>query len=394
MAADSFLPFSRPDLDGSELELIRDALASGWITTGAMTRRLEGEFATRVGAKFAVAVNSCTAALHLALEATGIGPGDEVITSPYTFASTAEVVRYLGAHPRFVDIESDTFNIDPTAVAGAIGLRTRAIVPVHVAGQPAEMDQLDDIASAHGLAVVEDAAHALPSSYHGAVIGSRRAGLGSVPQSTCFSFYATKTMTTGEGGMICTDDESIAERCRLMSLHGISKDAWNRYAENGSWYYEIVAPGFKYNMTDVAAAMGLAQLARLDVMSKRRAQIAACYSEAFTGIPGLDVPTCRSGISHSWHLYMLRLEPDCLLISRDQFVEELGARGIGTSVHFIPLHLHPYYRETYGFSPEDFPVATREYRRELSLPIYSCMDDKDVARVIEAVTSIARKYRG
>lgn len=390
---DDFLPFSRPDLDGSELRLIGEALESGWITTGAMTHRLEREFADRVGAAHAVAVNSCTAALHLALEAVGVGPENEVITTPYTFASTAEVIRYFGARPRFVDIQSDTLNIDPEAVADAIGPRTKAVLPVHIAGHPADMDALDEITAANRLALVEDAAHSLPATYRGTTIGSRRPGLDESPQLTCFSFYATKSMTTGEGGMICTDDESLADRCRLMSLHGITKNAWKRYAADGSWYYEIIAPGFKYNLSDVAAAMGLAQLPRLDVMSRRRAEIASRYTEAFADMPQVETPSIRPWVEHSWHLYVLRLELGRLTIDRARFVEELRARNIGTSVHFIPLHLHPYYRDTYDLKPDDYPVANREYQRALSLPIYSAMTDDDVIDVIEAVTDVVRTFR-
>jgi dTDP-4-amino-4,6-dideoxygalactose transaminase len=389
----SYLPFSKPDLDGTELSFIREALESGWLTTGAMTHQLEREFAARVGAVHAVAVNSCTAALHLALEAIGVSADDEVITTPYTFASTAEVVRYFGARPRFVDIDRDTLNIDPIAVAGALSPRTRAVIPVHIGGHPADMDALDKLVAENGLAVIEDAAHSLPAAYRGATIGSRRPGLGDSAQLTCFSFYATKTMTTGEGGMICTDNAELAERCRLMSLHGISKDAWNRYAASGSWYYEIIAPGFKYNLTDVAAAMGLAQLRRLDAMNQRRGEIAARYSEAFADLPQLESPSARPWVEHSWHLYALRLNLEQLSIDRGRFVEELRVRNIGVSVHFIPLHLHPYYRETYGFKSGDFPVAYSEYLREISLPIYSAMTDDDVKDVIGAVNDVVRAFR-
>jgi dTDP-4-amino-4,6-dideoxygalactose transaminase len=390
---DTFLPFSRPDLDGSELKLVKEVLESGWITTGAMTHELERAFAARVGAAHAVAVNSCTAALHLALDAVALSPDDEVITSPYTFASTAEVVRYFGAQPHFVDVERDTLNLDPESVAAAIGPRTRAVIPVHFAGHPAEMEALDGLASEHGLAMIEDAAHSLPASYRGHVIGSRRPGLGDTPQLTCFSFYATKTMTTGEGGMICTDDEDLAERCRLMSLHGISKDAWKRYAADGSWSYEIIAPGFKYNLTDIAAAIGLAQLPKLDSMNRRRAEIAARFTEALSQVPEVETPSTRSWVEHSWHVYALRLHLRRLTIDRARFVEELRARHIGTSVHFIPLHLHPYYIRAYGFAPDDFPVAHREFLREISLPIYSAMTDNDVRDVIEAVIDVARVFR-
>lgn len=389
---ESFLHFSRPDLDGSELENMARALASGWITTGPMTRQFEKEFAARVGAAHAVAVNSCTAALHLALEAIGLQPGDEVVTSPYTFAATVEVVRYFGAQPRFVDVEPDTLNLDPTAVAAAINARTCALLPVHVAGHPAELDALDDLAAQHGLAMVEDAAHALPAAYRDATIGSARPRLQGLPHFVCFSFYATKTLTTGEGGMICTADESSAEHCRLMSLHGISKDAWKRYTQEGSWYYEIVAPGYKYNMTDIAAAMGLSQLSKLDAMAERRTEIARRYSEVFATLSQVEIPVARPHVEHSWHLYMLRLITTRLALDRARFIEELHHRNIGTSVHFIPLHIHPYYERTYGLRPQDYPVAYAEYLREVSLPIYSAMSDKDVDDVIEAVTDVAHLF--
>ena len=389
---ENFLPFSRPDFDGTELENIARALASGWVTTGPMTREFEKEFATRVGGIYAVAVNSCTAALHLALEAIGLQPGDEVITSPYTFAATAEVVRYFGAQPRFVDVESDTLNLDPTAVAAAINTRTRALLPVHIAGHPAELGALDDLAAQHGLAMVEDAAHALPAAYRGSTIGSARPRLQGLPHFVCFSFYATKTLTTGEGGMICTADESSAEHCRLMSLHGISKDAWKRYTQEGSWYYEIVVPGYKYNMTDVAAAMGLAQLSKLDAMAARRTDIARRYSEAFAILSQVEIPLARAHVEHSWHLYMLRLVTTRLTLDRARFIEELHDRNIGTSVHFIPLHIHPYYQRTYGLRLQDYPVAYQEYLREVSLPIYSAMSDEDVNDVIEAVTDVAHLF--
>lgn len=390
---DTFLPFSKPEIGAAEFELVSEVLESGWLTTGPMVRRLEVEFARKVGATHAVAVNSCTAALHLALEAVGLGPGDEVITTPYTFASTAEVVRYFGAYPRFVDIEADTFNIDPDAVAAAVGPRTKAILPVHFAGHPADMDPLDSIAAQRGLAIIEDAAHSLPASYRGATTGARRPGLGTAPHLVCFSFYATKTMTTAEGGMVCTDDEALAERCRLMSLHGISRNAWNRYTKDGSWYYEIMAPGYKYNLTDLAAAIGLAQLRKLDAMNVRRGEIARLYTEAFAGMDEIELPTLRPDVQHSWHLYPLRLRADRLKIDRAGFIEELSARNIGTSVHFIPLHLHPYYRETYGLQPSDFPIASREYDREISIPIYSAMSDEDATDVVEAVIDVIQRSR-
>ena len=397
----TFLPVALPDIDEAELNEIKDALESGWITTGPKVRQFEAEFAAYVGAKQAIAVNSCTAAMHLALEAIGLQRGDIVITTPYTFAATAEVIRYFDAMPVFVDIEPDTLNIDPQALEEKVeklkrekGERVKAVIPVHIGGHPCDMEAISQIAQEYGLAIIEDAAHALPAYYKGRMIGSSPL-IPSFPYShfACFSFYATKTLTTGEGGMITTDDDALAERCRIMSLHGISKDAWKRYTAEGSWYYEIIAPGYKYNMTDIAAAMGLAQLRKIEKMWKRRKEIAARYTEAFSQFPELEVPTVRPDVEHAWHLYILRLNLDRLRISRNQFIEELKARNIGTSVHFIPLHLHPYYRQTYGYKPEDFPVAYREYQRVISLPIYSRMTDRDVEDVVEAVVEVVREYR-
>ncbi|MCS6843203.1 MAG: DegT/DnrJ/EryC1/StrS aminotransferase family protein [Caldilineales bacterium] len=408
----SFLPFALPDIDNSELQQIKEALDSGWVTTGPKTKQFEAAFAAAVGARHAVAVNSCTAAMHLALEAIGLKAGDEVIVPTYTFAATAEVVRYFDARPVLVDVDPRCLNLDPDRVEAAITPHTRAIIPVHIAGLPAEMDAIADIAARHGLAIVEDAAHAFPTRYKGRLIGSPLPFTGQ--RSTvnghhlvCFSFYATKTITTGEGGMLCTDDEALADRCRIMALHGISKDAWKRYTAEGSWYYEIVAPGFKYNMTDIAAGMGLAQLAKAEAMWRRRQEIARRYNAAFAGYPALELPHDRPDCQHAWHLYMLRLRPEHLPglsdgspqgaedgVVRRRFIEELRKRQIGVSVHFIPLHLHPYYRETYGYRPSDFPVAYREYLREVSLPIYSRMSDQDVADVIEAVCDVATTFGG
>jgi len=389
----TFLPFARPDIDGAELAEIQEALESGWVTTGPKTKQFEEEFAAYVGARHAIALNSCTAAMHLALEAIGLGEGDEVITSPFTFAATAEVVRYFNARPVFVDIEPDSLNINPEKLGDVVaarkrevGSRLKAIIPVHIAGQPCEMDAINQIAAENGLVVIEDAAHTLPTRYNGRMVGS-------LSDFTCFSFYATKTLTTGEGGMITTNNDDWAERCRIMSLHGISKDAWKRYTAEGSWYYEIIAPGFKYNMTDIAAAMGLAQLRKVERMWARREAIANGYSEAFSRYPELEVPTLRPGMTHAWHLYILRLKLEQLKIDRAQFMEELRLRNIGASVHFIPLHLHPYYVETYGYQAEDFPVAYGEYQRVISLPIYSKMSDGDVDDVIAAVFDIVRLYR-
>lgn len=373
-----FLPFALPDIDDSEFAAVKEVLDSGWITTGPKTHQFEAEFAVAVGAKHAIAVNSCTAAMHLALEAIGLKRGDEVITIPYTFAATAEVVRYFDARPVLIDVERLSLNMDPNLLEAAISEKTRAIIPVHIAGMPSDLDAIHAVAQRHNLVVIEDAAHTFPTKYKGRMIGS-------LSDFTCFSFYATKTITTGEGGMICTENDTWAERCRIMALHGISKDAWKRYTAEGSWYYEIVAPGFKYNMTDVAAAMGLAQLRKGNRMWQRRRDVAEQYNRAFAAIPQVQIPYNRGDVQHAWQLYTLRLNLDQLRIGRAEFIEELKKRNIGTSVHFIPLHVHPYYRETYGYRPEDYPVAYAEYLREVSLPIYSRMSDQDVQDVISAV---------
>ncbi|NTU79986.1 MAG: DegT/DnrJ/EryC1/StrS family aminotransferase [Chloroflexales bacterium] len=382
----SFLPFALPDIDDAELNEVSEVLRSGWVTTGPKVRQFEAAFAAAVGAEHAVAVNSCTAAMHLALHAIGLRRGDEVITTPYTFAATAEVIRYFDARPVFVDVDAASLNIRPDLIEAAITPRTRAILPVHIAGLPADLDEIQAIACSHDLPVIEDAAHAFPSRYKGQMIGG-------LSDFTCFSFYATKTLTTGEGGMLCTNSSRWAEQCRIMALHGISKDAWKRYTAEGSWYYEILAPGYKYNMTDLSAAMGLAQLSKTERMLRRRQEIARCYSLAFADLPALQLPHDRPDCQHSWHLYTLRLNLDRLRISRAMFIEELKQRGIGASVHFIPLHLHPYYRETYSYQPEDFPVAHREYAREISLPIYSRMSDGDIQSVIDAVCDIVSIHR-
>jgi dTDP-4-amino-4,6-dideoxygalactose transaminase len=383
---EQYLPFALPDLDGSELEEIKEALESGWVTTGPKVKKFETEFARAVGAKHAIAVNSCTAAMHLALDAVGVKRGDEVITTPYTFAATAEVIRYFDARPVFVDVQPDSLNIDPGLIEAAITSKTKAVIPIHLAGFPADMDPIREVTVRHAIPVIEDAAHTFPSAYHGKPVGS-------ISEFTAFSFYATKTITTGEGGMITTDNDAWEERCRIMSLHGISKDAWKRYTAEGSWYYEIVAPGFKYNMTDVAAAMGLAQLRKAEAMRARRRHIAKCFNDSFERLDQLQTPFDTDDREHSWHLYMLRLNLDRLTIDRARFMEELKKQGIGASVHFIPLHIHPYYRDQFGFAAHDFPVAYTEYLREISLPIYSRMSDDEVRRVIESVEDIVNTHR-
>ena len=372
-----FLPFALPEIGQDEIDEVVDTLRSGWVTTGPKTRRFEADFSAFLGdeALHSMAVNSATAGLHLALEALGIGPGDEVITTTHTFTATAEVVRYLGADVVLVDIDPATLCIDVAGVAAAITARTKAIVPVHFAGLAAAMPELLALARAHGLKVVEDAAHALPTTSHGQLVGT----LGS--DVTVFSFYANKTITTGEGGMVVTRDAALAARIKVMRLHGMSRDAFDRFtAKVPSWYYEIVAPGFKYNLTDIAAAMGLHQLKRARAFQAKRALLAAAYDAALADLPVLLPPQPRAGDVHSWHLYVLRLT-DATPGARDAFIEQLFAAGIGCSVHYIPLHLQPYWRDRYALRTEDFPHSQLVFERCVSLPLYSLMTLADVARV-------------
>lgn len=381
-----YIPFARPDITEEEIAGVVAALRSGWITTGPRVKEFEADFAQVVAARHAVAVNSCTAAMHLALEALGVGPADEVIVPTMTFAATGEVVRYLGARPVMVDIVPEDHSLDPEAVERAATPRTKAVLAVHFAGQPCDMETLVALCRDRGLRLVEDAAHSFPASYRGQPVGS----LGDI---TCFSFYATKPLTTGEGGMVTTDDEQWAERVRIMSLHGISKDAWKRYTAEGTWRYDILAPGFKYNLTDTAAALGLGQLRRAEEMRDRRRRIATLYREAFASTDAIELLSLRPDTTHAWHLFVIKLVPAALSIDRDQFVEELRERGIGTSVHFIPLHLHSYYRDTYGYLPTDFPVALDAFRRSISLPIYSLLSDDEATRVADTVLDLASRYR-
>jgi dTDP-4-amino-4,6-dideoxygalactose transaminase len=381
-----FLPFALPEIGDEEIAEVVETLKSGWVTTGPKAKRFEADFSAFLGdaALQSISVNSATAGLHLALEALGIGPGDEVITTTHTFTATAEVVRYLGADVKLVDCDPVTLNIDPAAVEAAIGPRTRAIVPVHFAGLAADMPRLLAIARKHGLKVVEDAAHALPTTCGGALVGA----LGS--DATVFSFYANKTITTGEGGMLVTRDPALAARARVMRLHGISRDAFDRFsAQVPSWYYEIVAPGFKYNLTDIAAALGIHQLRRARDFQRKREQLVACYTQALQGLP-LRLPAqAPAGDQHAWHLYVVRLT-DYAPIGRDRLIEALYAQGIGCSVHYIPLHLQPYWRDRYGLRPEQFPHSQRAYERMLSLPLYTRMTEADVERVAQALRQALR----
>jgi dTDP-4-amino-4,6-dideoxygalactose transaminase len=381
-----FLPFALPEIGEEEIAEVVDTLRSGWITTGPKAKRFEEDFIAYLGdpSLQAIAVNSATAGLHLALEALGIGPGDEVITTTHTFTATAEVVRYLGADVVLVDIDPATLNIDPRAVEAAITPRTKAVLPVHYAGLAADMGAILDIARRHGLKVVEDAAHALPTTCGGALVGT-------LASDACvFSFYANKTMTTGEGGMLVTRDAALAKRARVMRLHGMSRDAFDRYSASvPSWAYEIVAPGFKYNLTDIAAALGLQQLKRIEGFQRRREAIAARYDAAFADLPLITPPRPAPGDRHAWHLYVVRLADGAPLV-RDRFIERLFEAGIGCSVHFIPLHLHPYWRDRYGLVPAQFPHSQHAYERMLTLPLYTRMSDGDVERVVTTVRDLLR----
>lgn len=381
----NFLPFALPEIGEDEITEVVSALRSGWVTTGPKSRQFEADFVEYLGGGLeAVAVNSATAGLHLGLEALGIGPGDEVITTTHTFTATAEIIRYLGADPVFVDVDADTLCIDVDTVEAAITPRTKAIIPVHFAGRSADMGRLLDVARKHGLRVMEDAAHALPTTCGGQMIGALDSDV------TVFSFYANKTITTGEGGMLVTRNPEIAKRARVMRLHGINRDAFDRFtAKAPSWYYEIVAPGFKYNMTDIAASMGIHQLKKANAFQQKRAHIAALYDAALADLPIICPPHAAEGDVHSWHLYVIQLD-DSVKVGRDQFIERMFEQGIGCSVHYIPLHLHPYWRDTYQLTPEMFPVSQRIYERTLSLPLYTRMTDDDVARVVAAVKEALR----
>lgn len=375
-----FLPFALPDIGDEEIRAVSACLRSGWVTTGPVTRNFEQEFRAYLGGDVeAISVNSATAGLHLALESVGIGPGDEVIVPTMTFTATAEVVRYLGARPVFVDVDPVTLNISPAAIVAAITPRTRAVMPVHYAGLACDMDAILALASRHGLRVIDDAAHAFPTRLDGKLVGT----LGS--DITVFSFYANKTMTTGEGGMVVTRNAELAARMRTMRLHGISRDAFDRYTSRvPSWFYEVVAAGFKYNLTDIASAIGIEQLRKIDRFQQRRTWLAQRYDEALAELP-LQLPVHPElGSTHAWHLYVVRLQEGAG-IGRDELITELAARGIGTSVHFIPLHRQPYWRDSCGLNPDAFPVAEASFEAMLTLPLYTRMLDSDQDRVIAAL---------
>lgn len=380
------VPFHAPSIGEEEIAEVVDTLRSGWLTTGPKVGRFERDFAAAVGARRAVALNSATAALHLALEAVGVKSGDEVVIPTYTFAATGEVVTYLGARPVLADCGPHTLNIDVSTIEPCLTSRTKAIIPVHIAGQPCDMDPILELARRRGIHVIEDAAHALPTTYKGRLVGT----LGDL---TAFSFYATKTITTGEGGMVTTEREDYAARVKQMSLHGLSGNAWNRYTDKGRWYYEIEAFGFKYNLTDLAAALGLQQLRRMHEFHQRRQQIAGMYNEVFANLDICRTPGEVPYGTHAWHLYILELNLPALRVTRNEVVDELRRRGVATSVHFRPLHLHSVYEEAYGHRYGQFPAAEAAFEGAVSLPIYPRMTDADAGYVVEAVLSTLKGAR-
>ena len=381
-----FLLFHRPFISEDEVDEIVDTVRSGWLSMGPKTIRFENEFSKYLGVNKSVAVSSWTAAGHLTLEAFGIKAGDEVIVPTMTFPATAEIVCYFGAKPVIVDVEESTLNISLEQIEKAITPKTKAIIPVHYAGQPCDLDEIQALADKHNLKVLEDAAHALPATYKGKKIGT-------ISDVTCFSFYATKTLSTGEGGMICSNDEELAERCVIMRMHGINRDAWKRYTDSGSWYYEVVAPGFKYNFTDLQASLGLPQLKKVDQMWASRQKIAAKYTEALKDLDTIELHTVKPDRESSWHLFPIRLHLDRLSKNRAQIIKHLRENNIGVGVHFMPVHQHLYYSETFNLSDDDYPVASSIFPRLMSLPIYPGMTDKNVDKVIDILLDTLKKFK-
>lgn len=381
-----WLPFHIPSIGEDEIAEVVDTLRSGWVTSGPKVQRFEQDFARLLGVPQALAVCSGTAALHLALIGAHLEPGDEVVVPTYTFTATAEVVTYLGGRPVLADVDPVTCNITAETLAKQITPRTRAVMVVHIAGQPCDMDPILEVARAHKLWVVEDAAHALPAHYRGRWVGT-------LGDAAAFSFYATKNVTTGEGGMLVTSHQEAGDEARMLALHGISRDAWKRYTASGSWYYEVLASGQKYNLSDIHASLGIHQLKRLQQFHRVRQYYAKRYEEGLSRFDALITPSVVAGTQHAWHLYLLRLRPELLRIDRKGFIEELRARNIGTSVHFIPLHLHPYYQQAWGYRTGAFPSAEAAYESCLSLPLYPGMSESDVDDVIEAVSDVVRRYR-
>lgn len=381
-----YIPYHKPVITDDEINEVVDTVKSGWWTMGPKVIRFEKEFNSYVGAKFSISSSSWTAAAHLVLDAIGIKKNDEIIVPSITFTATAEIACYFGAKPIIVDVQKDSFNIDPDEIAKAITKKTKAIIPVHYGGNPCDMDEIIEIANANKLKVIEDAAHALPATYKNRKIGT-------IGDATCFSFYVTKTLAAGEGGMICTNDEEIANRSLIMRLHGINNDSWARYSKEGSWFYEVVAPGFKYNFNDIQASLALAQLKKLDWMNEKRKQIFNRYNEGFLSNNLVQFQVIKDDRTSAHHLYPILLDIENLKINRSQFMEELKIMGIGTSVHFIPLYRHPYYRDKFKLKEKRFPISEYIYPRIITLPIYPDLSDNQVDRVINAVNYLTKKFR-
>ncbi|MFN8643955.1 MAG: DegT/DnrJ/EryC1/StrS family aminotransferase [Candidatus Binatia bacterium] len=380
------IPFARPDIGEAEIAAVVDTLRSGWLSLGPKAVAFEERFAAAVGAPHGISVSSATAGLHLGLDALGLGPGDEVLVPTLTFTATAATVLHVGATPILVDCEPDTLNMCPEDAARKWSPRTKLIVPVHFAGHPCDMDALEALATGHGAPIMEDAAHALPASYRGRKIGS-------LSRLSVFSFYATKNLATGEGGMVTTGDGELADRIRQRRLHGMTRDAWKRYSDVGSWRYDVAYAGFKYNMTDLNAALGLVQLQRLAAMQAERRRVVARYQTLLGDLEEIELPAVRREIEHAWHLFVVRIRPERLRIGRDEVIRELNAAGIGTSVHFIPLHELSVYRNRLGAHAADLPVAAREWQRMISLPLYPTLSDASVERIADTLRAIVRRQR-
>ncbi|HZW40008.1 MAG TPA: DegT/DnrJ/EryC1/StrS family aminotransferase [Ignavibacteriaceae bacterium] len=381
-----FILFHKPHVTQQEIDEVVDTIKSGWWTTGPKTFKFENEFKNYIGSQFSVSANSWTAAGHLALEAIGLKAGDEVIIPSITFTATAEIICYFGAKPVIVDVQPGTLNIDPHQIEKAITKKTKAIIPVHFGGLPCDMDEILAIAKKNNLVVIEDAAHALPAKYKGKMIGN-------ISDITCFSFYATKTLATGEGGMLTTNNKEYADRCAVMRLHGINKDAWKRYSSEGSWFYEVIAPGYKYNFTDIQASLGLVQLAKVEGLWNMRKEIAAKYTKAFKNNDLIELHEQKSDSESALHLYPIFINIDKLKIKRSEVINLLKDAGIGTSVHFIPLYRHPYYKETFNLNEKDYPVSEYYFPREISLPLWPGMTNKQINYVINSLTDILEKNK-
>lgn len=381
---ENFLPLAKPIIGDEEITAVTNVLKSGWLTTGPKVKEFEENMQNYLGCKKAVGLTSCTGGLHIALAALGIGPNDEVIVPAYTFVASAHVALWLGAKPVLVDVEKDTFNIDPKKIEEAITKKTKAIIPVHFAGHSCDMDKIMQIAKKHNLYVVEDAAHAIGTDYKGKKIGN-------FGDATVFSFYVTKTITTAEGGMVVTNNEELGKKLKRYSYFGVDKDAFNRYTDKGTWYYEIVELGYKYNMDNIQGALGIEQLKKIEPFIEKRRKLAKMYNELLKEIPAITTPTEKEYTRHSYHLYPILIDIDKINTTRNEFINKLREYNIGTSVHFIPLHLHPYYQNTQNYKKGDFHIAEYLYEREVSLPLYPGMNEDNVRYIVDKIKKIIKE---